>query len=103
MAQDQNPKFVRVNSMFNVFEVFICVHSKKAVPQMHSFGFLKKYLQPDAIPITRFYIHIYKTQGKTTMAYLLLLIRTSNASMFSPDVCHRKLLEIVHREEVNVS
>ena len=50
MAQDQNPKFVRVNSMFNVFEVFICVHSKKAVPQMHSFGFLKKYLQPDAIP-----------------------------------------------------
>ena len=50
MAQDQNPKFVRVNSIFNVFEVFICVHSKKAVPQMQSFGFLKKYLQPDAIP-----------------------------------------------------
>ena len=23
--------------------------------------------------------------------------------MFSPDVCHQKLLEIVHREEANVS
>ena len=28
----------------------ISVYSKKAVPQMHSFGFLKKHLQPDAIP-----------------------------------------------------
>ena len=25
VAQDQNPTFVRVNSMFNVFEVFICI------------------------------------------------------------------------------
>ena len=29
---------------------FLSVYSKKAVPQMHSFGFLKKHLQPDAIP-----------------------------------------------------
>ena len=28
----------------------ISVYSKKAVPQMHSFGFLKKHLQPEAIP-----------------------------------------------------
>ena len=37
------------------------------------------------------------------MAYLLLLIRTTvqrHVSIFSPDVCHQKLLEIVHREEV---
>ena len=33
------------------FEWYIMsVYSKKAVPQMHSFGFLKKHLQPDAIP-----------------------------------------------------
>ena len=25
VAQDQNPKFVRGNSTFNIFEVFICV------------------------------------------------------------------------------
>ena len=44
--------------------------------------------------------------GKTTMAYLLLLIRTivpPYVSIFSPDVCHQKLLEIVHREEVKVN
>ena len=27
VAQDQNPEFVRVNSMFNVFEVFIPANS----------------------------------------------------------------------------
>ena len=40
------------------------------------------------------------------MAYLLLLIRTivpPHVSIFSPDVCHQKLLEIVHREEVKVN
>ena len=46
--------------------------------------------------------------GKTTMAYLLLLlIRTivppKYVSIFSPDECHQKLLEIVHREEVKVN
>ena len=40
------------------------------------------------------------------MAYLLLLIRTivpPHVSIFSPDVCHQKLLEIAHREEVKVN
>ena len=40
------------------------------------------------------------------MAYLLLLIRTivpPHVSIFSPGVCHQKLLEIVHREEVKVN
>ena len=40
------------------------------------------------------------------MAYLLLLIRTivpPHVSIFPPDVCHQKLLEIVHREEVKVN
>ena len=39
---------------------------------------------------------------KTTMAYLLLIrtIVQPHVSIFSPDVCHQKLLEIVHREEV---
>ena len=40
------------------------------------------------------------------MAYLLLLIRTivpPHVSIFSPDVCHQKLLEIVHREDVKVN
>ena len=43
---------------------------------------------------------------KTTMAYLLLLIRTivpPYVSIFSSDLCHQKLLEIVHREEVKVN
>ena len=40
------------------------------------------------------------------MAYLLSLIRTivpPHVSIFSPDVCLQKLLEIVHREEVKVN
>ena len=44
--------------------------------------------------------------GTTTMAYLLLLIRTivpPYVSIFSPDVCHQKLLKIVHREEMKVN
>ena len=28
---------------------------------------------------------------------------TQYLSMFSPDVCHQKLLEIMHREEVKVN
>ena len=44
--------------------------------------------------------------GKTTMAHLWLFIRMilpSYVSIFSQDVCHQKLLEIVHREEVKVN
>ena len=37
------------------------------------------------------------------MAYLLLLIRTSVCIDVSLDVCHQKLLEIVHREEVKAN
>ena len=44
------------------------------------------------------------TGRQQIMAYLLLLlIRTIVPPMFSPDVCHQKLLEIVHREEVKVN
>ena len=49
-----------------------------------------------------------QTGRQQIMAYLLLLllIRTivpPYVSMFSPDVCQQKLLEIVHREEVKVN
>ena len=50
VAQDQQLKFVRVNSICSMSLRFLSVYSKKAVPQMHSFGFLKKHLQPEAIP-----------------------------------------------------
>ena len=33
-----------------MLRIYVTPMSKKAVPQMHSFGFLKKHLQPEAIP-----------------------------------------------------
>ena len=61
---------------------------------MHSFGFLKKHLQPEAIP--------YILNGEWLTCCCCWFV-PPYASMFSPDVCHQKLLEILHREELNVS
>ena len=73
VAQNQNPKFVRVN-------------------------------YPGNSSLT--YFSLRARHRKTAMAYLLFWIRTivpPYVSIFSPDVCHQKLLEIVHREEVKVN
>ena len=43
----------------------------------------------------------YKTHGKTTI-YNGIYLLPPYVSMFPPDVCHQKLLEIVHREEMKV-
>ena len=75
VAQDQNPKFVRVHYPGNLWK-----------------------LKLNLLLRTR--------HGKTTMAYLLLLIRMivpPYVSIFSPNVCHQKLLKIEHREEVKVN
>ena len=73
VAQDQNPKFVRVNYPGNLWK-----------------------LKLNLLLRTR--------HGKTTMAYLLVIrtIVPLYVSIFSPDICHQKLLEIVQREEVKV-
>ena len=60
VAQDQNPEFVRMNSMLNVFEVL----SKLATE-----------FYPGNLSLTHFYMYIQDTREDNI--YLLLLIRTS--------------------------
>ena len=86
---------------------------------MHSFCFLKKNLQPEAIPYILRKLYNWTLPWK--LSWTLIILRTRHTvrqqwltccccwfvppyiSMFSPDVCHQKLLEIVHREEVKVN
>ena len=61
---------------------------------------LKQTFQLNFTLETKLNLIVGKTHLKTTIAYLLLLIVPSYISILSPDVCHQKLLDIVHRDEV---
>ena len=82
VAQDQNPKFVRVNSMFNVFEVL----SK-----------LTTELYPENLSLTHFYMYIQDTRednnGLPVVVFSYLRMHRCFHRMYAPKNCLRSCTE----------
>ena len=92
VAQDQNPKFARVNSVLNVFEVV----SGYDLSKLHSWTLPWKLKLNLLLLRTR---HTGRQQWLTCCCWFV----PPYVSLFSPDVWHQKLLEIVQREESKVN
>ena len=82
VAQDQNPEFVRVNSMFNVFEVL----SK-----------LTTELYPGNLSLTHFYMYIKDTRednnGLPVVVDSYLRMHRCFHQMYAPKNCLRSCSE----------
>ena len=100
VAQDQNPKFVRVNLMFNVFEVhvFICIQ-QKGCSKMHSFCLLKKHLQPEAIPyiLSKLTTELYPGNLSLTHYYIQDTLEDNNGLPVVVVDSHLRMHRCFHR------